>query len=105
MPDLPDPQNETDQPDKDTPADADVEIYTSERLQEFLAEDILTPDLRGRTPEPGTPARLRGGDAHRDAAHAGGQEHLANSGKDRNSASVRVRPTVTVTTSGVQHAH
>ena len=48
MTDLPDPQDETNQPDQATPADADVESYTPERLQEFLAEDILTRDLRAR---------------------------------------------------------
>lgn len=48
MTDLPDPQDGTDQADQDTPAPADVEIYTPERLREFLAEDIMTPDLRAR---------------------------------------------------------
>lgn len=48
MPDLPDPQDGTDQPDQDTPTPADVEIYTPERLQEFLAENTMTPDLRAR---------------------------------------------------------
>lgn len=48
MPDLPDPRDGTDQPHQATPAPADVEIYTTERLQEFLAEDILTRDLRAR---------------------------------------------------------
>lgn len=38
----------TDQPDQAKPAPAEVEIYTTERLQEFLAENTLTPDLRAR---------------------------------------------------------
>lgn len=48
MPDLPDPQDKADQPDQATPAPADVEIYTTERLQEFLADNTMTPDLRAR---------------------------------------------------------
>lgn len=48
MPDLPDPQDETDQPDQDKPAPAEVESYATERLQEFLAGNTMTPDLRVR---------------------------------------------------------
>jgi addiction module HigA family antidote len=44
MNDIPDPnpQDETDQPGQQ-PATAAPEIYTEERIQEFLAEDALTP--------------------------------------------------------------
>lgn len=38
----PDPQDETDQPGQ-KPATAEPEIYTEERIQEFLAEDALPP--------------------------------------------------------------
>jgi len=38
----PDPQDETDQPGQQ-PATAEPEIYTEERIQEFLAEDALPP--------------------------------------------------------------